>query len=217
MPARTIAKQHSSPPKSTEEGPRGVEDISGGSDNVVEEEEPSSISEDEDYVPPAAQTMKASQQKKRTKPAVATNTGKTRQSSISKLQQEMNVLKIEDVIPEAEDSIIIVPNRKTRQVAAEVGGLGIEYIPQKGEVDTVKKKKRYCQGSDRGTHLYLSCLGNWPQSLSSLKNKLHASWGRWSRAPMLNGGGSGAWPGQVKKYVFMSLLHSYSGHQAICQ
>ncbi|KIM66993.1 hypothetical protein SCLCIDRAFT_1210448 [Scleroderma citrinum Foug A] len=142
MPARTIAKQHSSPPKSTEEGPRGVEDISGGSDNVVEEEEPSSISEDEDYVPPAAQTMKASQQKKRTKPAVATNTGKTRQSSISKLQQEMNVLKIEDVIPEAEDSIIIVPNRKTRQVAAEVGGLGIEYIPQKGEVDTVKKKKR---------------------------------------------------------------------------
>jgi len=144
VPARTIVKQHASPPKSAEEAPGGAKDILDGSDNIVEEEEPSSIGEDDDYVPPAAQTMKASQQKKRTKPAAATTTGKTRQSSISKLQQEMNVLKIEDVVPEAEDSVIIVPNRKTRQVAAEVGGLGVEYIPQKGEVDTVKKKKRYC-------------------------------------------------------------------------
>lgn len=114
---------------------------------MIEEGDLSSISDDDDYTPPAAQTTKAAaQQTKRTRPAAATTTGKTRQSarssSISKLQQGMNVLKLDDAIPEAEDSVIIVPNKKTRQATAEVVGADIEYVPLKGEVGVVKKKKR---------------------------------------------------------------------------
>ncbi|KAL4069405.1 kinesin-domain-containing protein [Scleroderma citrinum] len=148
VPTKTMAKQLTSVPKPVKGTPEDAKDISDESESAIEEGEPLSIDDDDDYVPPTAtKTMKSAQHTRHSKPAVTTATGKmqrsARSSSVSKLEQEMNVLKLaDDVIPEADESVIIVPNRKARQATAEVGGQDIEYVPLKGETDTVKKKKR---------------------------------------------------------------------------
>jgi kinesin family protein 20 len=45
-------------------------------------------------------------------------------------------------IPAIEGDIPVIPNRKARASAIAQGGDDVTYIPQKGEVETVKKKKR---------------------------------------------------------------------------
>jgi kinesin family protein 20 len=50
-----------------------------------------------------------------------------------------------DDVPDADpdrSGIAVIPNRKARAAAIAHGGPGVTYIPMKGEVDTIKKKKR---------------------------------------------------------------------------
>ncbi|KAF9243827.1 kinesin-domain-containing protein [Melanogaster broomeanus] len=99
-----------------------------------EEEDISDLSssgdESDDYVPPTPAAVK----KGKTKPA-KTSTGRrgTKSAGLSILG---------DAVPEADDSVVILPNRRVRQATVELKGPGVEYVPGKGEVDTVKKKKR---------------------------------------------------------------------------
>ncbi|KIK98327.1 hypothetical protein PAXRUDRAFT_823970 [Paxillus rubicundulus Ve08.2h10] len=106
---------------------------------------PSTSSGDsDDYVPlvPAPGKTKNQKAPPQAAPAKSAQRRSTK-SVVSKLEQDMNGLVISGgVVPEAEDSIIILPNRRIRQETVELGGPGVEYVPGKGEVDTVKKKKR---------------------------------------------------------------------------
>lgn len=43
---------------------------------------------------------------------------------------------------EDEDAAVIIPNKKARQNAVAHAGPDAEYVPQAGESDTGKKKKR---------------------------------------------------------------------------
>ncbi|KAG1715798.1 hypothetical protein ID866_1374 [Astraeus odoratus] len=151
IPAKPIARHPISQPKLDSEAPQ-IDDIMDESEMVEEEEEEEeALSESEDnYVPPTAaskkKTTRETEPPKAAIPKPVTTTSKTRRStksSISRLEEEMNVLTIiDDVDSEADDSVIVVPNKKTRQATVEKGGPGVEVIPHKGEVETVKKKKR---------------------------------------------------------------------------
>ncbi|KIJ21477.1 hypothetical protein PAXINDRAFT_123270 [Paxillus involutus ATCC 200175] len=106
---------------------------------------PSTSSDSDDYVPLAPAPGKKTKNQKAPPQAAPAKSAKRRstKSVVSKLEQDMNDLVISgDVVPEAEDSIVILPNRRVRQETVELGGPGVEYVPGMGEVDTVKKKKR---------------------------------------------------------------------------
>lgn len=98
----------------------------------------------DDYIPPTAAKNSKSHKRATRDKASKTSTGKRAMRSVSKLEREMKGLSIEDEAL-ADDSVVILPNRKLRQTAVEAGGPGVEYVPGKGEVDPVKKKKR-CAG-----------------------------------------------------------------------
>ena len=117
-------------------------------DPISHEDEAEDVSSDDgasdDYIPPtAAKNTKGS--KRATSDKVSKkSTGKRSTRSVSKLEREIKGLTLGgDALAGADDSVVILPNRKLREAAVEVGGPGIEYVPGKGEVDTVKKKKRY--------------------------------------------------------------------------
>ncbi|KAF9229627.1 kinesin-domain-containing protein [Gyrodon lividus] len=106
-----------------------------------------SDNESDDYVPPPSAIEKKGKSQKAllriapTKPAKPSTDRRSTKSAVSKLEQDINGLSISgDVGPEVDDSVIILPNRRVRQATAELGG--VEYVPGKGEVDTMKKKKR---------------------------------------------------------------------------
>ncbi|KAH7927415.1 kinesin-domain-containing protein [Leucogyrophana mollusca] len=119
-----------------------------------EEEEPCSEDDDEDdYVPlVAAKSSRKSQtanaepksiSSKRTESSTKPGRRSTRTKNSLSLEQKMADLSIlSGDGTGADDSAIIVPNKKARQAAAALGGPSVEYVPRKGEVDTVKKKKR---------------------------------------------------------------------------
>ncbi|KAI8995443.1 P-loop containing nucleoside triphosphate hydrolase protein [Trametes punicea] len=73
---------------------------------------------------------------KRAAQTTANERRSTRSSSsraVAALGDELHCLSLS---ADPDDSTVIIPNRKVREAA------GKEYVPQKGEVDTVKKKKR---------------------------------------------------------------------------
>ncbi|KAH7915155.1 kinesin-domain-containing protein [Hygrophoropsis aurantiaca] len=130
-----------------------IVDAASGEDEAEAASNESGNDEDlDDYTPPAKPSgksrtsttaSKAISSKSVPNDIKAKQRSSRRKSSLG-LEHQMTGLSVlsEDDIPGADDSVIIVPNRKARQVAAAVGGPGIEYVPRKGEVDTVKKKKR---------------------------------------------------------------------------
>lgn len=100
----------------------------------------------DDYIPPTAAKKSMNHKKETRGKASKTSTGKRSTRSVSKLEREIKGLSIgDDTLAEADESVVILPNRKHLQAAVEAGGQGVEYIPGKGEVDPVKKKKR-CAG-----------------------------------------------------------------------
>lgn len=52
-------------------------------------------------------------------------------------------IEIIDVDEDPSEAAVVIPNKKARQEAVANGGPNVEYVPRKGETDTVKKKKRY--------------------------------------------------------------------------
>ncbi|KAH0838561.1 kinesin-domain-containing protein [Lanmaoa asiatica] len=97
----------------------------------------------DDYIPTIAAKHTKDHKKATDDKASKKSTGKRLTRSVSKLEQEIKGLSIgNDTLAEADNSIVILPNRKLRQAVVEAGGPGIDYIPGKGEVDPVKKKKR---------------------------------------------------------------------------
>ncbi|KAL6299650.1 P-loop containing nucleoside triphosphate hydrolase protein [Sparassis latifolia] len=60
-------------------------------------------------------------------------------SSDLALVQDMDELSLLD---KADDSTIIIPDKKARKQAVANGGPGVEYVPKPGEADAFKKKKR---------------------------------------------------------------------------
>lgn len=100
-----------------------------------------------DYIPPATEKNAKEPKKEIKDKASKTSAGKRSTKSVSKLEREIKSLSIgNDISAETEDSVIILPNRKLRQAATETGGPDVEYVSGKGEVDPVKKKKRYVGG-----------------------------------------------------------------------
>ncbi|KAI0344136.1 kinesin-domain-containing protein [Trametopsis cervina] len=77
--------------------------------------------------------------KARAKPVARRSTRSTRNSSLSGIVQKTEALALND---DDDDSVVIIPNKKVRQTAIAHAGPDAEYIPQKGESDTIKKKKR---------------------------------------------------------------------------
>lgn len=97
----------------------------------------------DDYIPPTAAKNTKNTKKETHDKASKKSTGKRPTRSVSKLEREIKGLSIGGDAPaEADNSVVILPNRKLRQAAVEAGGAGAEYIPGKGEVDPAKKKKR---------------------------------------------------------------------------
>ncbi|KIJ68715.1 hypothetical protein HYDPIDRAFT_106954 [Hydnomerulius pinastri MD-312] len=135
------------------------EDVSDDAESEEEEDIADlSISDDDedDYVPPPP-AKKGPNPKAPARPALpklvnskASSTGRrSTKSAVSKLEQDMNVLSIsDDVVPGADDSAIILPNRRLRQATEALGGPGVEYVPGKGEVDIIR------------------CSGNWARRQS---------------------------------------------------
>ncbi|KZT65576.1 kinesin-domain-containing protein [Daedalea quercina L-15889] len=60
-------------------------------------------------------------------------------TKLAGLQQCLDELKLQD---KPRDSTVVIPDKKARKAAVAHGGQGAEYVPQGGEVDTMKKKKR---------------------------------------------------------------------------
>ncbi|KAH7883877.1 kinesin-domain-containing protein, partial [Phlebopus sp. FC_14] len=110
--------------------------------------EPSFGEDDEDdYVPPIpAPVTKARHVNVSPNPyafEVMHSVQRSSKHTTLQLEQQMaGMLISDDVTPGADDSAVILPNRKAQQAAAGTGGPGVEYVPGKGEVDVVKKKKR---------------------------------------------------------------------------
>lgn len=125
--------------------------ISENADEDEDETESTNDDASDDYIPAAKNTKgykKATQDKTLDK-----STGKRSMKSVSKLEREIKSLSIGgDALVGADDSVIILPNRKLRKAAVEAGGPGTEYVPGKGEVDPAKKKKRWV-----GRSWYLRC------------------------------------------------------------
>lgn len=63
-------------------------------------------------------------------------------NTLAGLEDELNGLNIQ-----GRDSTTVIPNKAARKAAISHAGPGVEYIPRPGEVDTVKKKKRYVHNS----------------------------------------------------------------------
>lgn len=57
-------------------------------------------------------------------------------AKLAGLQQSLDELNLRD-------STAIIPDKKARKAAVAHAGVDAEYVPQAGEVDTMKKKKRY--------------------------------------------------------------------------
>ena len=57
--------------------------------------------------------------------------------AIAELEQELDDLSLG-----SRDSTIVIPNKKARAEAISAAGPEAEYVPQKDEIDTGKKKKR---------------------------------------------------------------------------
>lgn len=90
----------------------------------------------DDYIPPMAAKNSKNHKKAAHEKASKTSAGKRSTRSVSRLEQEIKGLsKGDDNLAEADESVVILPNRKLRQAAVEAGG----------EVEPVKKKKR-CAG-----------------------------------------------------------------------
>ncbi|EJF66398.1 kinesin-domain-containing protein [Dichomitus squalens LYAD-421 SS1] len=88
-------------------------------------------------IAPADIPLATAQVKRAPQPA-SRGRGSTRSSrAIAELEQELDSLSLG-----GRDSTVIIPNKKARAEAASAAGPGAEYIPQKGEVDVAKKKKR---------------------------------------------------------------------------
>ncbi|KAF8559379.1 kinesin-domain-containing protein [Imleria badia] len=115
------------------------------SDSEDEEDMVLSTNDDasDDYIPPTAD-KNTKDHKRGTQDKVSKkSTGKRSTRSVSKLEREIQGLSIGgDALAEADDSVVILPNRKLRREAVEAAGPGVEYVP---EVDPAKKKKR-CAG-----------------------------------------------------------------------
>ncbi|KAI1797554.1 kinesin-domain-containing protein [Ganoderma leucocontextum] len=60
--------------------------------------------------------------------------------AVKELEQELDDLSLGDGDPEG--STLIIPNMKARAAAISAAGPGAVYVPQKGEVDGARKKKR---------------------------------------------------------------------------
>lgn len=60
-------------------------------------------------------------------------------ADLEELEQEMEELSLRG---SPDDSIIILPNKKSRREAVRSGGESVEYVPKDGEVDNAPKKKR---------------------------------------------------------------------------
>ena len=118
---------------------QGTAEDEDGDENVSSEDDSNS----DDYIPPAAERSTKHNKRVANKKTLKTSTAKRPTRSVSKLEKEIKSLSIGDnITAEADDSVIILPNRKTRQAAIDAG---IEYVPGEGEVGSVKKKKR-CAG-----------------------------------------------------------------------
>lgn len=63
----------------------------------------------------------------------------TRSSSLAQIVEKTGAMTLDD---DPDDSVVIIPNKKARQEAVKHAGANAEYVPQKGESDTMKKKKR---------------------------------------------------------------------------
>ncbi|KAF8139970.1 kinesin-domain-containing protein [Boletus edulis] len=119
--------------------------ISQSTDEDEDAEDAVSANDDgsDDYIPPAAAKSSKSYKRETRDKVLKKSTGKRSTRSVSKLEQEIKGLSIAgDALAGADDSVVILPNRKLRKAAVEAGGPGVEYVPGKGEVDPVKKKKR---------------------------------------------------------------------------
>lgn len=57
-------------------------------------------------------------------------------AKLAGLQQSLDELSLRD-------STTVIPDKKARKAAVAHAGEDAEYVPQAGEVDTMKKKKRY--------------------------------------------------------------------------
>lgn len=100
----------------------------------------------DDYIPPTAAKNTKDHKKATHDKTSKKSKGKRSTRSVSKLEREIKGLSIGgDALAEADNSVVILPNRKSRQAVMEAEGAGVEYIPGKGEVDPGKKKKR-CAG-----------------------------------------------------------------------
>ena len=115
-----------------------AEDEDGDEDVVLSTDDAS-----DDYIAPTTAKSVKGDKKATQDKASKTGTSKRSTRSVSKLEREIKGLSMGDA--EADDSVIILPNRKLRQGVMEAGSPGVEYVPGKGEVDAVKKKKR-CAG-----------------------------------------------------------------------
>lgn len=83
----------------------------------------------------------ATAQAKRAQEQAARGRKSTRDSkAVKELEQELGDLSLGDGDPE--DSTLIIPNMKARAAAISAAGPGSVYVPQKGEVDGARKKKR---------------------------------------------------------------------------
>ncbi|TFY67741.1 hypothetical protein EVJ58_g1421 [Rhodofomes roseus] len=60
-------------------------------------------------------------------------------TKLANLQQSLDEMKLQD---KPRDSTAVIPDKKARKAAVAHGGEDAEYVPQEGEVDTMKKKKR---------------------------------------------------------------------------
>lgn len=67
------------------------------------------------------------------------NTRSSRNNSLANIVQQTGNLTIDD---EDDDRPVIIPNKKARQQAVAHAGPNAEYAPQKGETDSIKRKKR---------------------------------------------------------------------------
>ncbi|EED81253.1 predicted protein [Postia placenta Mad-698-R] len=73
------------------------------------------------------------------KMAAKRKSGREPSDKLSSLQETLESLTLQE---NARDSTVVVPNKKARQDAVTHGGEGQQNVSQKGEVDTIKKKKR---------------------------------------------------------------------------
>lgn len=109
------------------------------------------------------------------KMAAKRKSGREPSDKLSSLQETLESLSLQE---NARDSTVVVPNKKARQDAVTHGGEGQQHVSQKGEVDTVKKKKRSVAKSlCYPTFLTSLSLGNWDARL------LMKTWPRFSWVP----------------------------------